>query len=272
MFSNAIDVLYITVCISGISSLVATLEWLYLYRQFRDDGLYSWKIMRISKQLKVSKLLLCFLDFAFKYPNLLIILVIQLLTTVSLAVPEQTNLSLGIECAIIASCYFLITYRGVNGFNGADSTTKIIFTAASICYLSDSMYVIKAGLFFMTLQLVIAYSTPGWLRLFNKNWHNGFYLRRILRLQTFSRFSVWNTVRTKNKLLILLSWQLIAFESLFALALLLPTKVLFIFLSIGILFHVINAIIMGLNTFVWSFLGIYPAFIWTSMQLQKYFF
>jgi hypothetical protein len=43
----------------------------------------------------------------------------------------------------------------------------------------------------------------------------------------------------------------------------LPATLLWIFLATGILFHLTIALIMGLNTFFWSYISTYPAILFT---------
>jgi uncharacterized membrane protein (DUF485 family) len=54
----------------------------------------------------------------------------------------------------------------------------------------------------------------------------------------------------------------LAWECAFPLVLVLPAPFAYVMLALGVLFHVTNAVVMGLNTFVWSFVATYPAVIW----------
>jgi hypothetical protein len=42
-----------------------------------------------------------------------------------------------------------------------------------------------------------------------------------------------------------------------------------VFAVLGILFHVANAVIMGLNTFVWAFVETYPAILFCAVSLRQ---
>jgi hypothetical protein len=42
-----------------------------------------------------------------------------------------------------------------------------------------------------------------------------------------------------------------------------------VFAVLGILFHVANAVIMGLNTFVWAFVATYPAILFCAVSLRQ---
>ena len=60
---------------------------------------------------------------------------------------------------------------------------------------------------------------------------------------------------------LLICWLVIVGETLFPVSLFLPKSALMIALGSFAVFHLFNAIFMGLNTFVWSFIATYPAVI-----------
>jgi hypothetical protein len=64
------------------------------------------------------------------------------------------------------------------------------------------------------------------------------------------------------------AWSVIAFESLFRLAILAGPKGALVFLGIGVVFHLANAAVMGLNNFVWAFTATYPAVHYCAERMQ----
>jgi hypothetical protein len=64
------------------------------------------------------------------------------------------------------------------------------------------------------------------------------------------------------------AWSVIAFESLFPLAILAGPKGALVFLGIGVMFHLANAAVMGLNNFVWAFTATYPAVHYCAERIQ----
>ncbi|HEY6033401.1 MAG TPA: hypothetical protein VIV58_04055, partial [Kofleriaceae bacterium] len=57
-------------------------------------------------------------------------------------------------------------------------------------------------------------------------------------------------------------------EAAFPLALLGPWWLVLAFFAWGVVFHVANAVLMGLNSFLWAFVATYPAiaFAWTLLH------
>jgi hypothetical protein len=61
-----------------------------------------------------------------------------------------------------------------------------------------------------------------------------------------------------------IGWELAAIAVPF-----LPVTGVCIFLSIGVLFHMGIAVIMGLNDFLWPFLSTYPAILLLNFELSR---
>ena len=88
-------------------------------------------------------------------------------------------------------------------------------------------------------------------------------------METFSQKYVYDFFYDRKKLISMTAIGIVLFESFFGISIFLPIELLLIFLCIGFIFHLGNAVVMGLNTFLWAFVGSYPAFIWTSIYLKE---
>lgn len=171
-------------------------------------------------------------------------------------------------CAGIALTSVLLTLRGPDGKNGADQMTKIIFTSLALALFSPDVRLWRCEIVFLSAQLCLAYFTSGFLRIQEQGWRSGSALLTVLRQHTYGNYFCWTVARSHPVLTRIASCSVLIFECIFPLALLLPTKALVIFLGFGILFHLMNAVIIGLNTFVWAFVAVYPAFLWTSLSIH----
>ena len=56
--------------------------------------------------------------------------------------------------------------------------------------------------------------------------------------------------------------MIILFEIAFPLVLILPWEGKLLLLSIGLLFHITNAVVLGLNRFIWAWSATYPALLY----------
>ena len=72
----------------------------------------------------------------------------------------------------------------------------------------------------------------------------------------------------RPRLRVVLSWAVILGEVCFPLAVLLPARGVVAVLAVGLAFHLVVAVCMGLNTFVWAFVATYPAvlFAWNALH------
>lgn len=257
------EILRIVVGFSAIASIIGALEWIALRGHLRDDQIYSWQVQKAARPAGSG------IDRLLAYPTVLAVPAAEVFLSLALLAPGLPQYAAGLCCLGVAFCYFLLSLRGIDGFNGGDAMAKVVMLVGAICFLSGSETLIEAGLWFMAGQLLIAYSTPGWCRLFDRDWHNATKILGVMRTETFGRVSVWTLLRDNPRFARLVSSGIAIWEALFVLYLFLPIELLIPVLLIGVVFHSSNAIVMGLNIFPWSFLGAYPAFIWTALQIQR---
>ena len=64
-------------------------------------------------------------------------------------------------------------------------------------------------------------------------------------------------------------WLVLGFECGFPVALASPTGCV-VWLAFGAGFHVVNAIVFGLDRFLWAWLAAYPALVWLVGQLHAH--
>jgi hypothetical protein len=111
--------------------------------------------------------------------------------------------------------------------------------------------------------MILCYFTSGLLKLLEEDWRNGKSLKGILLTETYSISLLKNIIKVTNpRILQVASYFIIFWEISFIYSPFMNINLLILFLLIGILFHLFIAIIMGLNTFLFTFLGCYPAIIY----------
>lgn len=263
------EFLQLVAVIANLSVLVSAIESIYLSKHFREDGLFSWKIQRTrDRGLLLSKLLPVF-DSLFGFPNVLILIGLQILASVSLWAAYRDRMVLAAACGLIAITSIALSIRGNDGRTGADQMNKMTFLALFVAFLSSNPVVWRATLFFLSAQLVLAYATSGYLRIAEPSWRNGDALLLVLRQETYGNRLCWQFARRSPKLLRIATWSVLIFECSAPLAIMFPGKALLIFLAFGVLFHLANAMAMGLNTFVGAYIAPYPALFWTAGVIQR---
>ncbi len=255
--------------LSSAACIISSLEWLSLRGEFKNEGFYSWPVRQTSNFLFNKKLLYHVFDFLYKYPNVLFILVVQLIAASFIPIIYYNLTIASVLCFLIALCSILIALRGRTGYCGADLMTKITFLAIGLALLSSNLQVWRACLVFLSGQVLVAYGTPGILRISNKKWLNGSQLLNIIRLNTYGHRSIWQHAVNYPVLVKASAIGVVLFEFGSLFALFLPLPFLLLYLACGLIFHLLNSIIMGLNTFFLSFIAIYPALIWLSIIINR---
>jgi len=265
IFNDEYTVFSVIVTVTSLANIISSLEWLALYNHFKDDRIFSWNVKKTSSKIfSKSK----FYNYLFGYPNILLLIFCQIVISILVPFVTENRLLLCMACFAASLLSISFSVRNDSRFSGADQMNKIVFITVAICLISSSKWIWQLGLFFMSGQIIIAYCTPGYLRIFEPSWHNNIALTNILRLHTFSRPFAWEFVKSNPRVAKLISIGLIIFECSFLIAWLLPFNYLLLFLGFGVVFHIFNAIIMGLNNFTGSFIATYPSYIWFSTYLR----
>lgn len=157
----------------------------------------------------------------------------------------------------------LISSKQLRGtFNGgSDIMTFHVLLAVTLARLFPSAeFMAQIALGYLALQLVLSYFISGLVKVRKKSWREGSALKNIVTAQFYD---VPHSIRSKNISWKHLGWATMLFELLFPLALV-NTTVAVIMITIALIFHLGNFVVLGLNRFVFAWLAAYPALIWLS--------
>jgi hypothetical protein len=269
MFHSEYQSLAAVAAIASIAVLISSLQSLSLFSEYADSGLFSWHIHRTRNAGLMASPFLDLYDCLFQYPSVLGLFVFRVVCAAAVLFTLGHPRTLAIVCGLISLTAILLSVRGPDGENGADEMMLITFVALTIVLVSPHPWVWRCGLLFLAGQLLLAYCTSGYIRIREKTWRDGSALLVVLRQHTYGNRWCWSVARRYPIVARVASMSVLIFECSTPLALLLPMKLLLVFLAFGVAFHLLNAIIIGLNTFFWAFLAAYPAFIWSSAYIQR---
>ncbi|MBO3699050.1 hypothetical protein [Roseivirga sp. E12] len=163
----------------------------------------------------------------------------------------------------------LLSYPRWRYFVSSDSPLlRAIFVALMLHYfVPDNGLITEAGLFFLATYLVLIYSITGLQKLKSQLWRSGQAIQNFM-----NRYPFWRMISPdsqKPKWLIKVgSWFVILFECLFFIGLLWPEAAP-VFLIVGLLFHGILSITVGINHFFWTFISVYPAYLYISTKAPE---
>ncbi len=180
---------------------------------------------------------------------------------------------LGIDSVWVASALlttsFLLIKRFHGPYNGGSDTMSIlVLLCLWLANLAPSRMLQEIALGYLALQLTLSYFQSGLVKIENAEWRSGKALREVFALTAYPVSESLRHLASKPTLLLYASRAVIIGELLFPLALM-HSMALMIALVFTAVFHLANAILFGLNRFVWSWLAAYPIILWFQQRLME---
>lgn len=248
--------------LSAVGTALASLEYLVHRRSLRDDGLMSWPVNQLRQPWLLVGPVGRVLDATLAYPRVLGLLGVRsVLAGVMVFGPAAVVLSPWLLWPAVA-CTGLLLLRSAYGQDGSDQMGWILLAAVALMSLYPTPRVQAVCLAFVALQSCLAYFQAGWAKLGAPGWRDGTYLLGILRLDAYGHPGLARLLDGRPRVLRVLSLSVVLWELLFVLVLVVPLPWAYAILAGGVLFHSVNAVVMGLNGFFWQFVAPYPAIVW----------
>jgi hypothetical protein len=181
------------------------------------------------------------------------------------------NRNYAIEIIALTIITLLVNLRDTYSNNGSDQLTSIILIALSIAALRRGSVIVEyVSILFIAFQALLSYFTSGIYKFINVGWRNGENLQAILCTEVFGNRQIAKMMDRVPNSYILASFAVMFGEIFLGLSFLMPPFFCLCILLTGILFHIIIAAVMGLNTFVWTFASTYPAIYFVSLHYFNY--
>lgn len=188
---------------------------------------------------------------------------LRILLCLMLLASIQPAATLMLLCAL--SLVLLHRFQGAyNG--GSDRMGLLILWMLTAAHLAPSPFWSELAFAYLAAQLILSYFISGRVKLVNPDWRSGQALSDVFAFSVYPVSENLRTLALHRGLMRAASWGVIGFEIAFPLAFLSQT-VLVIALCIAASFHLANAILFGLNRFLWIWLAAYPSLIWLQDRL-----
>lgn len=244
---------------------IATIEKIADKDSYKKNGIFSWKVFRTIDRNYFEGKKARILNLFMKYPNIIFLQSMVLLCCVMLLILSFSSPLRLLFLTILLVGLLINNIRLAYGNDGSDQLLGILI----ICLVLQSLFsqIQKAQiaiLIFIAAQSCLAYLTSGWVKIIGAKWTGGSAVYEIFNTRTYGAKQVASYLQSKPNLGKLLCWGVISFELLFPLVVLLPQPFMLLFIGGGVLFHLLNALIMGLNTFLPAFAATYPALIFCN--------
>ncbi len=264
-----VDRLVLLVCATGLA--ISTLEFWVIAGSFETTGVYSWRILQMGFRAPSAPAVSRLIGGLSTPLALRAFLSLRLLSIVGLFAVPLGSVAFSTSLAVLVATQLLFTVRRQLGDDGSDQMNSIILLAMLLTVGPHSdAFILQLGIWFIALQACLSYTTAGIAKLISPTWRSGEAAYRIFNTGTYGMQPVAALMQDRRWLKMAACWSVIGMETLFPLVLVLPAPWIWIFLGWGVLFHVLCAIIMGLNSFVWAFVATYPAIVFASLSAQEF--
>ncbi len=258
-------------CLAAVGVIISSAEFFPIRSIFDDTNFMGWRVLQLRHPILRKQPISNFLSFLNRDFSVYVLIIARVLAALALfLVSYHQHLLRFLLDSIIAFSLMTFMFRATYGREGSDRMMLIIFVAISISLISGSKLATEACLFFIAGQACLSYFASGFNKAISRRWVNGKALFDIMSTSIWGNQDIARTLITRKWLTLLITCSVITFELLFPLVLVVPPRIAFSFLSFGVLFHLGNAFVMGLNCFVWAFVATYPAVLYTGELISEY--
>lgn len=268
---DVLEVTFVVILLHASATTLAGLEYIRLRADFGRNGAYAWRVFRTARfSTQNSRPLAKLQDRLFGRRGTVAVIAVQLFAVLAAAALPARSWAQWV--ALLFSCLAigLLAWRQRYGEDGADQMNLIVAVTLAITVGPfQSIFVTQVGLAFLAGQMVLAYSSAGFAKLISRVWRSGLAVGMVVNTASYGSQQVGTLLQKFPLVGRMTTWTVIAFEVSAPLWLFLPWPWVVLPMGIGIAFHLSIAFIMGLNNFVFAFLSVYPAFLYTSLRLAS---
>jgi hypothetical protein len=254
--------------ISSLGLALASLEFLTQPQVFTDTGLLSWQVERSRHKWTAGKAG-DLLDYLFKPPGIYVIYQLRLAAALALINPYSSKRVRDTAVAYIAATNYLLHFRIRYGTDGTEHMSLLTYATltASRIFANDEKAK-EACAWFLAGQTNLSYFAAGLSKLVGAPWRNGMAMPGIFRTTVYGDKRVHDLLKSRPRLAKAAGWAVVASELAMPLMMTAPKLPAWALLGMGGSFHVGNAVFMGLNRFVYSFVGTYPAIVHVAKNMS----
>ena len=178
-FSNYHNVYPAILLIACIGVLISSLEYLVIHKEFKTDGVFSWKIFSSRPDYINNARLLKKIDFLFGYTSFIVIHILRVLCCIVLPFVESYPM-MALLVSVIAVSSLIFSYRNIIGTDGSDQMNSVIFITFFITFLANDEFVFKTGLIFIACQSIMSYVIAGIAKIRGPKWRKGAAVFQIM--------------------------------------------------------------------------------------------
>jgi hypothetical protein len=242
---------------------MASLEFVSLRREFAAGGVFDSELLSAGDTAGRRRTVSGMLDAAIRNQRFVLWMGIRFAAAVFLGIFGASGVLETALLLLLLLLSLIVSLRAPFGLEGAEQMILIVLATLVIASFAPANHKVQlACLWFIALQSCLAYVTAGIAKARKEAWRDGAFLASYLRTDSYSR-PILSRLRMTSRIIRPLSIAVIGFECGFILSLTGPRTAMVI-LAAGVLFHLVNAMVTGLNIFVWAFVSTYPAVLYCA--------
>lgn len=264
------DVIWLTLFGALFTTLFMSVEYLHLLKEkrFSTKTLFSWEISSTRPGWLFTAGRLRFLNYIFKDRQFKMLIIGRILIVFLLFLNIGSHLYITVCLALLFLITCLLNVRHFQGRDGADETLSILLFGLMAYFAVDPKLQLRwAGPIFIVAQLSLSYFISGYYKVISKTWRSGKAIKKVVATEIYGQPSLYFMVKS-NAFSYASCWFIILWELSFPLLFFIPQPYSLTWLVLGVIFHLLMAIIMGLNTFMMSFLVSYPLFYYLLIVIK----
>ncbi|MFE0462819.1 alpha/beta fold hydrolase [Kitasatospora sp. NPDC058965] len=167
--------------------------------------------------------------------------------------------------AVLSGTSLVLYPRHIYGTDGADQVSALVSTVTTVARAGERHpELVDACLWFVSAQSVLSYAVSGWVKVTSRTWRSGEALPGIMRTHSYGDREVWELTKRHPRAAHALGSAVLALECAFPAVFLLGGRPAPAMVGSALAFHGVNARVMGLGRFLWSFASMHPAVLYTA--------
>ena len=261
----------LTACgaIVAVSVVISSLETLRSWRDYAPGGLFDGRLVSERRLLLRSSLARLLAGWLFNPEGVRALALLRLICGITLLAPGVPIRVRGVSAAGAFLVGALLSFRRRYAGDGSDHMTQVVLGGVSVGLLATSSSLIAPGAaIFIAAQACLAYLTSGIAKLISPLWRSGAAPAQIANMATFGHRAAARWLAKHPGYSRLIAGAVIAGECAFPLVLVAPSWLMVVILAWTVSFHLGCALMMGFNTFFWSFVATYPAILFVRELIR----
>lgn len=250
----------------GISLAITYTEKLTLSEDYGHQGWMTWKIFSFERSpVRIFRTYPELFERLFGRTGLITTLTLALCGVVLIIATPLRSLLFTVGATLVLWSCLWVHGRSNYGGDGSQQVNLLIAASLWIGFGKWGTPLLGAiSLLFIAAQACLSYFTSGVAKLVSPLWMSGNALGPILSTASYGSPAGYRLAIWKPKFTASVCITTVFIETLFPVLVLCPIEIFVLFLVWGVVFHLMNAFLMGLNTFFWSFTATYPSlfFLW----------